>query len=489
LFSPVAPGAKFAKEYLDGFDSVKEGAFTEREITIKKIKELLSDSGIQIEDPQVRVMLKKQLNRTISSSMFFKIVTVTSIAGIVTGLLSWDPIVMMLTMLGVYSGSMLLAPAAPGAKLAKEYLDGLDNANAGSSNKDGGLIGAIVNEPINLYYAVTAVWSVLIAVMLHSDRSVIRGLPYGAYVMAGVYTIIWGIISYCVVGYLDEGIVAQGAAVLLGSMTGNVAGTWLYKITGGEYDGGIIEGLFNDPMSLYAALSGVFALITYYELKTLPVAREALTPEYSPLAGINAIIWGFVSYVTIEYLGPGWVASFAAVVLGWITGNFIGIWLYRVFGGNVESGIKYMRIPVSGADKTKEDRDDGVIQQPKKDGGFEKKIGVPVPAEAGENKKLGGIDFRAAITEQSRLSTVPSDSVPVLSPAQLEKSWAGIAAQLSKGVVPYAQVKSYILACERGRDNVKLARAVMSINTILRFEEDAACATSPQMRDILMVLQ
>jgi hypothetical protein len=164
----------------------------------------------------------------------------------------------------------------------------------------------------------------------------------------------------------------------------------------------------------------------------------------------------------------------------------IGIGLAKQKDGGLIGAIVNDHIPESGADKTK---DGAVIQQPKKDGGSEKKIVGPVSAEAGENKKLGGIDFRAAITEQSRLSTVPSDSVPVLSPAQLEKSWAGIAAQLSKGVVPYAQVKSYILACERGRDNVKLARAVMSINTILRFEEDAACATSPQMRDILMVLQ
>jgi hypothetical protein len=190
------------------------------------------------------------------------------------------------------------------------------------------------------------------------------------------------------------------------------------------------------------------------------------------------------------YLDTGLAAQLAAGGLGWITGSVIGIWLYKMFGGTVTGGIKYMRTPEFGADKTEKTIDDGtVIKALKKDGGSRKAIGEPVPAASAESRKFGGIDFRAAITEQSRPGAVTSGNVPVLSPAQLEKSWAGIAAQLRKGVVPYAQVKSYILACERGRDTAKLARAVMSINTILRFEEDAACATNSQMRDILAVLK
>lgn len=107
---------------------------------------------------------------------------------------------------------------------------------------------------------------------------------------------------------------------------------------------------------------------------------------------------------------------------------------------------------------------------------------------------VGGIDLRSLPVTGAQagapVMSVPVD--PALLSASLEgldRKWQSIQKNMRSGPMPYAELKEFIAACRNRNDAASQLQAVSSrIVQILKMEECAAVATSPEFEEIIAVL-
>jgi hypothetical protein len=102
---------------------------------------------------------------------------------------------------------------------------------------------------------------------------------------------------------------------------------------------------------------------------------------------------------------------------------------------------------------------------------------------------VGGIDFRAVPVVPAAPAAVPAIAAHPATLRQLEQDWNTISRKMEQGEVPYAALKEYAASCAAQKEARKqLLEVSACVNSILRMEEDAAVATSAEMKEILAII-
>ncbi|MFA6384100.1 MAG: HEAT repeat domain-containing protein, partial [Candidatus Omnitrophota bacterium] len=120
--------------------------------------------------------------------------------------------------------------------------------------------------------------------------------------------------------------------------------------------------------------------------------------------------------------------------------------------------------------------------------------GNPAKEEAVVPLDTGGIDLRempvTRHTGAGMLSAVVPGSVAKnITARDLEANWMDIEKRIQSGPMPYEQLKAHAISCCESRDGVSQREKLVSfISSILKLEEQAAVATAPELKEILVVL-
>ncbi|HOU36203.1 MAG TPA: NUDIX domain-containing protein, partial [Candidatus Omnitrophota bacterium] len=115
------------------------------------------------------------------------------------------------------------------------------------------------------------------------------------------------------------------------------------------------------------------------------------------------------------------------------------------------------------------------------------------------NQRPGGIDFRALplMTQTGIESAVSAQAIGRLqqlaagsSIRDLDKEWAGIVKQIRGRQMPYAKMQEYAAMCfARNADSRYMDMLVAGVNDILKMEEACAVRTSPEMKELLVLIE
>ncbi|MCX7926845.1 MAG: hypothetical protein N2606_01715, partial [Candidatus Omnitrophica bacterium] len=117
-----------------------------------------------------------------------------------------------------------------------------------------------------------------------------------------------------------------------------------------------------------------------------------------------------------------------------------------------------------------------------------------------ERKQPGGIDFRAlpittqpGINPQLMNSEIAMKTLQTLAAASnikdLDKEWTLIQKEINGKAMPYAHIKEYIAVCVQRRETQKLQQVAIYLSTILKFEEEFAIPTAPEMQELLVLME
>jgi hypothetical protein len=104
----------------------------------------------------------------------------------------------------------------------------------------------------------------------------------------------------------------------------------------------------------------------------------------------------------------------------------------------------------------------------------------------------GGVDFRSlpAVMQPTVKPAAMSGVAPrVVSLKELNSEWQEIRKKMKAGPMPYNEIKLFVAACCVNNDaGAQRREAAACIAGILALEEDAAVATSPEMKEILAII-
>jgi len=111
----------------------------------------------------------------------------------------------------------------------------------------------------------------------------------------------------------------------------------------------------------------------------------------------------------------------------------------------------------------------------------------------------GGIDFRAVpivIQPGTGIGVPPIDMKQLQLLAEtsaikdLDAEWANIREQMRGRQMPYAKMKEYVaVCCQRKAQDKHMDDVMACVTNILKLEEKCAVATSPEMKELLVMIE
>ncbi|MFA5100731.1 MAG: hypothetical protein WC547_07615, partial [Candidatus Omnitrophota bacterium] len=115
----------------------------------------------------------------------------------------------------------------------------------------------------------------------------------------------------------------------------------------------------------------------------------------------------------------------------------------------------------------------------------------PASQERRDGGKIGGVDFRAMPAVVMPAAEVGGEvsSVAAVDVSELGRQWAALQVKVRDGQMPYDDIRAYISACCANKEACdSLKKASLWVAEILKMEEDACVATSPQMKEVIALL-